>query len=55
MYTISNKGGGSAGGSGSCGGLGGFTTHKELDAAQVERGIYGVGPAGAVLPWSEEE
>ena len=30
-----NKGGGGAGDGGSCGGLGGLTTHKELDVAQV--------------------
>ena len=33
-----NKGGGGAGGGGSCGGVGGLTTHEELDVAQVERG-----------------
>ena len=49
------KGGGGAGGEGSCGGLGGLTTHEELDVAQVERGRYVVGPAGAVFPGSKEE
>ena len=50
-----NKGGGGAGGGGSRGGLGGLITHEELSVAQVERGGDGVGPAGALLPGSEEE
>ena len=50
-----NEGGGSAGGGGSFGGLGGLISHEELDIAQVEGGGYGVCPAVAVFPGSEEE
>ena len=50
-----NKGGGGTGGGGSCGGLGGFISHKELDVAQVEGGGGGVCPAVEIFPGSEKE
>ena len=50
-----NKGGGSAGGSGSRGGLGGLITHEELYVTQVVGGGEGVGTAVAVFPGSEEK
>ena len=47
-----NKGGGSACGGGSRGGLGGLVTHKEMYVTQVEGGADGVGTAGLVFPGS---
>ena len=50
-----DKGSGSAGGGGNCGGLGGLITHEELYVAQVEGGGDGVGLSGAVFPGLKEE